>query len=93
MSSRRRRSTVPLPLMMTELAMASWETIAHRSLLIAQGTCSAAEWQRMVAEKAKAAERSLAAMLAAPFDQDAMANAMAPWHRAAKANAARLRRK
>jgi hypothetical protein len=55
MKARRRRKAVPLPLMMTNLTLASWETIARRTLLMAQNTCSAAEYRRMVHEKAQAA--------------------------------------
>jgi hypothetical protein len=43
---------------MVQLTAASWETIFHRTAMMAQGTCSAAEYQRMVLEK-------LAAMQAA----------------------------
>src|SRR5580693_2304799 len=48
------KRTRNLPAMMTELTLSSWETIFHRSLLMAQGTCSVAEYQRMVMEKAAA---------------------------------------
>jgi hypothetical protein len=92
MTSNKPRSPVPLPFMLAELAFASWETIARRSLMIAQGTCSPAEWQRMVLEKTKAAEQSLAA-LASPMSEDTIAAALAPWHRGATANAKRLRAK
>src|SRR5438309_1351775 len=44
LSSRRRR---PLPLMVAELMMASWETIARRSLMMAKGTCSPAEYRHL----------------------------------------------
>ena len=47
-----------LPMTMTLLALASWETIVRRSFLIAQGTCSLAEYQRMVQEKAAATRSS-----------------------------------
>ena len=43
MTARKRRKTVWLPLMMTDLMVASWETIARRTLLVAQNNCSAAE--------------------------------------------------
>jgi hypothetical protein len=50
--------------MMARLAFASWGTILHRSLMMAQGTCSAAEYRRMVAEKFAAAQLSAAALAA-----------------------------
>lgn len=92
MSRKPGRSAVPLPVMLTELALASWETIARRSLMIAEGRCSPAEWQRMVMEKARAAEQSLVAF-AAPLSEETLTAAVAPWHRGAVANAKRLRRK
>ncbi len=81
-----------VPLMMTELALASWETIARRSLMMAQGTCSRTEYQRMVLEKAAAARRS-ATLLAQPWVELDAASLLAPWHTRASANARRLRRK
>src|SRR5439155_21205297 len=45
---RRKRA---LPLIMTEMIVASWETIARRTLMIAQNTCTSAEYKRMVIEK------------------------------------------
>ena len=44
MTKRRRKKSVPLPLMMMELALASWETVGHRSLLIARGKCLPSEY-------------------------------------------------
>jgi hypothetical protein len=55
MRARKRRKAVSLPMMMTDLMMASWETIARRTLLVAQNKCSPAEYHRMVREKALAA--------------------------------------
>jgi len=83
---------VPLPLMLTELTLASWETIARRTLMMASGTCTRAEYQRMIIEKASAARRSATLMLepSAMFD---MAAIVAPWHGRAAANARRLRRR
>jgi hypothetical protein len=85
-TSRRSRA---LPLMMAELMMASWETIALRSLMIAQGTCSLAEYQRMAMEKAAALQQSTLAMMCGR----GQTAALAPWHRRATANAKRLHRK
>jgi hypothetical protein len=44
--------------MMADLAMASWETIARRTAMIARGTCSPAEYQCMITEKAAALQQS-----------------------------------
>jgi hypothetical protein len=83
---RRRRA---LPMMMAEMVMASWETIARRTALIARGACTSAEYQRMIIEKAAAFERSAMAMITARGKKAVLA----PWHRRATANARRLRRK
>ena len=50
-----RRNVALLPMMFAEMAAASVETIARRMGMMVLGRCSAAEYQRMVAEKAKAA--------------------------------------
>jgi hypothetical protein len=76
-----------VPLMLTELTIASWETIWHRSALILSGECSVDEYQRMVAEKVKAATLSGAA-LAAGHEMEAV---IRPFHKRAVANARRLR--
>ena len=73
------------------MTLASWETIARRSLMIAQGTCSPAEYQRMVMEKAMAMQRSGLALMRP--SAGGVTAALAPWHRAARANAKRLRRR
>ena len=75
--------------MMARLTAASWETIFHRSLMMAQGTCSAMEYQRMALEKAEAAQRSMAALMTGATP----AAVMAPYVTRARANAKRLRRK
>jgi hypothetical protein len=92
MRKRRRKKPVPLPLMMMELALASWETVGHRSLLIARGRCSPAEYSRMVLEKMSAATRSAASLSRSRRGPDWTA-VLAPWHLRATANARRLRRK
>jgi hypothetical protein len=86
LTSRRRRA---LPLIVTELMIASWETIVRRSLMMVQGTCSPAEYQRMVTEKAAAMQLSASAVL---YGRGKIA-ALAPWHKRATANAKRLRAK
>ena len=79
-----------LPMMMMELAFASWETIGRRTLMMAQGTCSAAEYSRMMREKMAASEQSSALLLRSGLVPD-WAGLMAPWHRRATSNARRLR--
>ena len=77
-----------LPLMMGELAAASWETMWHRSVLMLSGECSAAEYQRMVAEKMAAMHAAGAAVMTG---RDAAA-VLRPFHKRATANARRLRK-
>lgn len=86
----KKRSPPPLPFMVAEMALASWETVFRRSLMIAQGSCSVTEYQRMVLEKTRAAHLSVRALAKESGD---MAAALAPWHSRAVANAKRLRRK
>jgi hypothetical protein len=77
-----------LPMTMTLLALASWETIVRRSFLMAQGTCSLAEYQRMVQEKAAAMRSSAMTVIRG----GSPAAIMAPFVRRARANARRLRK-
>ena len=42
---------------MMELSLASWETIARRTMMMVCGTCSPAEYRRMVQEKSDAIRR------------------------------------
>ena len=74
--------------MLTELITASWETMARRSLMMVQGTCSPVEYQRMATEKAAAMQLSALAMMGGRGKRQALA----PWHKRATANAKRLRR-
>lgn len=90
--ARKRRKTAPLPLMMAELTVSSWETIARRTWMMAQGTCSAAEYRRMVTEKATAA-RLTGLALATGTHKGNVTALLDPWHSRATANAKRLRRK
>lgn len=90
MTKRNQRSPVSFPFMMAELMISSWETIAWRSLMIAQGSCSPAEYQRMFTEKMEAAQHSGLALSSQGGD---MVAALKPWHRRATANAKRLRKK
>jgi hypothetical protein len=92
MRTRKRRQKLSLAGMMTDLALASWETITRRSLLIMQNDCSPAEYRRMVNEKAEAAARS-AARLVSGGRRATMTSLLAPWHTRAMTNARRLRKK
>jgi hypothetical protein len=84
-----RRRTRSLPMMMSELAIASWETIARRTAMIARGTLSPAEYQRMFIEKAAALQQSALAVMTGRGKK----TTLSPWHKRATANARRLRRK
>jgi hypothetical protein len=75
--------------MMAELAIASWETIARRTGLMARGSLTPAEYQRMVIEKAAALQQSAIAVMTGRSKKAALR----PWHRRATSNARRLRRK
>lgn len=72
---------------MTRLALSSWETIFHRSVMMMGGTCSQAEYRRMVAEKVAAAQASARAALRG----HGPAAMLAPYVRRSRANAKRLR--
>ena len=87
---RRRRGAAALPTLWVEMWFAAAETVAWRSLMMFNGTCSPAEYQRMVEEKWVALGQSAVA-LAAPAGPEAAAM-LRPWHRHAAANARRLRR-
>jgi len=82
-------SPLDLPVMMTRLAFASWETIFHRTMMMARGTCSAAEYQRMTTEKATAVAQSMTALMSGR----SQAAVLAPFVTKARSNAKRLRRK
>jgi hypothetical protein len=73
-----------------ELAFYSWETIARRSALMVSGTCSPAEYQKMIT--GKAAAFSSAAIKIGSSRPDAFERAMAPLHAAARAITQRLRK-
>jgi hypothetical protein len=76
-------------MMMAQLAVASWETIARRTLMMTQGACTAAEYRRMAAEKVAAVQISAVALMRGR-GQTAV---LAPFVVRARANAKRLRRK
>ncbi len=80
-------SAYVLPTMMARLTAASWETIWHRTLMMAQGACSADEYQRMAAEKMMAMQISMTALMTGRGE----AAVLAPFVNRARANARRLR--
>jgi hypothetical protein len=86
---RKRRTKHALPGMLTSLGIASAQTIALRTAMIAAGTCSPAEYRRMVREKAAAALQS--SIRAASWPPVSATALLAPWHSKATANAKRLR--
>jgi hypothetical protein len=83
------KRTRNLPAMMTQLTLSSWETVFRRTLMMAQGTCSAAEYQRMVMEKAAAMQASTLALMTGRGN----AAVLAPYLVRSRANARRLRHK
>ena len=76
-----------LPIMWTELAVASWETVWHRTALMVTGACTSTEYERMVHEKMRAVQLSGAALMAGGQAEDVLR----PFHKRATANARRLR--
>jgi 23S rRNA maturation mini-RNase III len=88
MTKRAPRLPTAFPTTLASLALTSWETIFRRSMMMVQGTCSAAEYQRMVTEKVVATQQSLWAM-ACGGSHDAM---LRPYVTRARANVKRLRR-
>jgi hypothetical protein len=79
---------VRLPAMMTEMMFSSFETIARRSWMLAQGKCSPTECARMVLEKQQALALSGFAFLRGA----SAASILAPFHRGVTANSERLGR-
>ena len=75
------------PLMLTELAVASWETVWHRTALIATGACTNAEYEQMMQEKVNAVHLSRMALMSGHQVQEVLR----PFHVRATANAKRLR--
>ena len=76
-------------MMMARLTVASWETILRRTLMMAQGTCTPAEYRRMTAEKVAAVQMSMGALMRGR-GQAAM---LAPFVNRTRVNVRRLRRK
>ena len=77
--------------MMTDLMLTSWETIARRSLLMAQNRCSPLEYHLMLFEKAQAAMETGYKFLSAN-GQPPLTSLIAPWLKRTKANSRRLRK-
>ncbi len=50
-SSHKHCPAMPASQMMAELAWASWETVICRTFMMAQSTCSSAEYHRMLDKK------------------------------------------
>jgi hypothetical protein len=89
MSNHSKNSPFAFPVMMSRLMVASWETIFHRTLMMSQGTCSSAEYQRMVSEKAAAMQLSAMALMTGRKPD----RVLAPYVSRARSNAKRLRKK
>lgn len=85
-------SVLALPTMMAQLGMASFEVIARRTLMMATGNCSPAEYQRMMHEKT-AAMTNTVMHFATSCGQASAESLLAPWHSGATANVKRLRGK
>jgi hypothetical protein len=88
MKKRTNTSSFALPIMMTRLTFAAWETVFRRSMMMVQGTCSPAEYQRMAEEKTAAIQQSMTAIMTGRGHEAALA----PFVTRARANAKRLRR-
>ena len=76
-----------LPLLFAELAAASWETVWHRTALMATGACTHDEYERMVHEKMHAVQQASLALMSGQNTE----TVMRPFHLKAMANARRLR--
>ncbi|MGH7102753.1 MAG: hypothetical protein ACREFJ_10195 [Acetobacteraceae bacterium] len=91
MKYRKFHSPLSATMMATELAWASWLTITRRTLMMAAGTCTPAEYRRMVREKTAAAVET-GRLLSSPKRISAGA-VLKPWHSRATRNAKRLHRR
>jgi hypothetical protein len=83
-----RHGPFALPMMYAELALASWETVWHRTALIASGACTQAEYERMISEKMHAMQLSGVALMTGQQPEAVLR----PFHKRARANAKRLRK-
>ena len=75
--------------MVADLALASWETIFHRTWLMAMGTCSLVEYEAMLSEKVAASMEAAVAFIGGQGTRAIFA----PYLDRAEANAVRLRAK
>jgi hypothetical protein len=93
MDVRKRKTNTSLGLsaMVAELGVASAQVIMRRTMMIATGACSPAEYRRMVGEKA-AAVAATSLLLVKSGGRASPKSLLAPWHARATANAKRLRR-
>ncbi len=73
--------------MWAELAVASWETVWHRTVLMISGECTTEEYQRMMDEKLGALHQAGVALATLGDAEDVLR----PFHGRATANALRLR--
>ncbi len=92
MARKKHRSTAALPLKFAQLGLASMEVIARRTMLMASGKCSPAEYRRMVREK-MAAAAATGMKLMTTGGRASTASLISPWHSKATANVKRLRRR
>ena len=79
---------VSTPGQLRVVAIGAFGIVVSSSLMMAQGTCSAMEYQRMVAEKAAAAQSATLALMTG----GSPTAVLAPYVTRARANAKRLRR-
>ena len=75
------------PWMLIRLTTASWESIFYRTVSMASGTCSAAEYRGMIAEKMDACHSATLALMTGQGG----AAAITPYLAATTASAKRLR--
>src|SRR5947209_8693736 len=80
-------SLLAFPTTMAQLALASWETIGYRLVLIAQGACTVSEFQLMASEKIEAVQLSTLALLVGSSHEEVVR----PYLQRAQNNASRLR--
>lgn len=86
---RRSRSPSNAPWLLAELGAAAAETIARRMMLMGTGQCTHAEYLKMVTEKVSASQSAWLELASSPWTL--WTSMLAPYHRAARSNARRLR--
>jgi hypothetical protein len=79
-----------LPFLLFEMTMNSAETIARRWQMMVSGTCSPAEYQRMIYEKMRATQQMGAALLSS---NPTIPKLLRPWHSGTRRNVKRLRKR